>query len=107
MVISVNEMTSIQALERIAPDLSLKQGEIQSIEFEYKRHGTQTILGGFNVATGHISGLIQQTRTENDFVKSIQFLIKNNPNAQVYHFISDQLNTHKLSQLVDFVANYC
>ncbi len=57
VVISVDEMTGIQALERIAPDLPMLPGKPQSIEFEYTRHGTQTLLGGFNVATGIIQGI--------------------------------------------------
>jgi len=68
-------MTGIQALERISPDLPMRKGNVQSIEFEYDRHGTQTLLGGFNVATGVIDGMVQDTRTEVDFVDSIKYLI--------------------------------
>ncbi len=68
-------MTGIQALERIAPDLPMQKGKVQSIEFEYERHGTQTLLGGFNVATCMIDGLVQETRTEVDFVNSINYFI--------------------------------
>ena len=107
VVISVDEMTGIQALERISPDLPMRKGNVQSIEFEYKRHGTQTLLGGFNVATGVIDGLVQDTRTEVDFVESINYLIEKNPEATVYHFVADQLNTHKSASLVRFVADFC
>jgi transposase len=107
VVISVDEMTGIQALERISPDLPMRKGNIQSIEFEYERHGTQTLLGGFNVATGVIDGLVQETRTEVDFVESIKYLIEKNPQAKVYHFVADQLNTHKSASLVHFVADFC
>ncbi len=107
VVISVDEMTGIQALERIAPDLPMIPGKPQSIEFEYTRHGTQTLLGGFNVATGIIQGLCCDTRTEKDFVDSIKYLINNNPNHKVYHFVADQLNTHKSESLVKFVAEFC
>lgn len=106
-VISVDEMTGVQALERISPDLPLRVGHVQSIEFEYARHGTQTLLGGFNVATGVIQGLVQETRTELDFVDLIRFLIEQNSGASVYHFVADQLNTHKSESLVRFVANFC
>ena len=106
-VISVDEMTGVQALERISPDLPMRVGNLQSIEFEYERHGTQTLLGGFNVATGIIQGLVQQTRTELDFVDLIDHLIHENPGAPVYHFVADQLNTHKSESLVKFVANFC
>jgi len=107
LFISVDEMTGVQALERISPDLPMRAGHVQSIEFEYERHGTQTLLGGFNVATGVIDGLIQDTRTEIDFVASIKYLIDKNPEKKVYHFIADQLNTHKSETLVRFVADFC
>ncbi len=100
-------MRGIQALERIAPDLPMKIGKIQSIEFGYIRNGTQTLLGGFNVATGLIKGLVRDTRTEVDFVDSIKYLIEENPGKNVYHFFADQLNTHKSASLVEFVSNFC
>ncbi len=107
IVISVDEMTGIQALERIAPDLPMVVGKPQSIEFEYTRHGTQTLLAGFNVGTGVIKGLCGDTRTEKDFVELIKYLIKENPNYSVYHFVADQLNTHKSESLVKFVSEFC
>lgn len=100
-------MTGIQALERIAPDLPMVPGKIQSIEFEYDRHGTQTLLGGLNVATGKIDGLIRETRTEVDFVDCITYLIEQNPEKTGYHFVADQLNTHKSESLVRYVADFC
>lgn len=100
-------MTGVQALERVSPDLPMKAGKVQSIEFEYERHGTQTLLGGFNVATGEIQGLVQETRTERDFVLLINYLITQNPGAKVYHFIADQLNTHKSESLVRYIADFC
>ena len=107
VVISVDEMTGVQALERISADLPMKVGHVQSIEFEYKRHGTQTLLGGLNGATGVIQGLVQETRTELDFVDLIKHLIEQNPGATVYHFVADQLNTHKSESLVRLVADFC
>ena len=85
----------------------MKAGKVQSIEFEYERHGTQTLLGGFNIATGAIQGLVQETRTELDFVELIKYLIEQNPDASVYHFVADQLNTHKSESLVRFVSSFC
>lgn len=104
---SVDEATGIQALERIAPDLPMKRGKPQAREFEYKRNGTQTLIAGINVATGKVQGVCGDTRTEEDFVNFIKYLIESNPGYAVYHFVSDQLNTHKSESLVRFVANFC
>lgn len=107
ITISIDEMTGIQALERIAPDLPMAPGKPQAREFEYKRHGTQTLLGGLNIATGKIQALVGDTRKENDFVNFIKHLISSNPEYETYHFVMDQLNTHKSASLVKYVAEFC
>ncbi len=107
VIFSVDEMTGIQALERIAADLPLSPGKPLAREFEYKRHGTQTLIAAINVARGQVQGVCGDTRTEEDFVKFIAHLIESNPGYQTYHFVADQLNTHKSESLVRFVADYC
>ena len=107
ITISVDEATGIQALERIAPDLPMRPGKPQAREFEYKRNGTQTLIGGINVATGKVQGVCGDTRTEEDFVAFIKYLIETNPGYAAYHFVADQLNTHKSESLVRFVAEFC
>ena len=65
-------MTGIQALERIAPTQPMKPGRVERREFEYKRHGTQCLIGNFEVATGEvIAPTVQPTRTEEDFARHI------------------------------------
>ena len=65
--LSVDEMTSIQALERAAPSLPMKPGKVERCEFEYIRHGTQTLIAGFNVATGKVEAVVGDSRKEEDF----------------------------------------
>jgi transposase len=105
--LSVDEATGIQALERIADDLPIAPAKPRAREFEYQRHGTQTLIAGINVATGKVQGVCGDTRTEKDFVHFIGEMIKQNPDYKVYHFVCDQLNTHKSEGLVRFVADYC
>ncbi|VAX38491.1 Potassium efflux system KefA protein / Small-conductance mechanosensitive channel [hydrothermal vent metagenome] len=52
--VSVDEMTGIQALERVADTLPMQPGYVERREFEYKRHGTQTLIGNFHVVTGEM-----------------------------------------------------
>lgn len=106
-MLSVDEMTGIQALERIAPDLPMEAGKPQAREFEYKRHGTQTLIAAINVALGNVWGICGDSRKEEDFAEFIKQAIENNPGYNVYHFVSDQLNTHKSESLVRFTADYC
>jgi len=104
IVFSVDEMTGIQALERIAPDLALAPGKPLAREFEYKRHGTQTLIAALRVAMGSVYAHCGATRTEEDFCRFIATLIERHPGYRVYRFVVDQLNTHKSEALVRLAA---
>ena len=106
-MISVDEKTGIQALERIHPDHAMSQGKLELHEFEYTRHGTQALIANFEVATGKvISPTLGDTRTEEDFVAHIQATVATDPEAK-WVFIADQLNTHKSASLVKWAAGLC
>lgn len=106
-LISVDEKTGIQALERIHPTHPAKPGQVERVEFEYKRHGTQALIANFEVATGKvIFPTVQETRTEADFLAHIQQLVESDSQGQ-WIFIADQLNTHKSASLVKWIAEQC
>lgn len=104
---SVDEMTGIQALERIAPELPMAPGKPLAREFEYQRHGTQTLIAGLQIATGQVSAVCGETRTEADFSRFIEQLIEQHPDYRTYHFVVDQLNTHKSETLVRNIHALC
>ena len=63
-VVSTDEKTGIQALERGAPTLPMQPGQVERQEFEYERHGTQCLIANLEIATGQvIAPSIGQTRT--------------------------------------------
>lgn len=106
-IVSTDEMTGIQALERLHATKPVKPGIEERREFEYVRHGTQTLIANFEVATGKIiSPSIGDTRTEIDFAEHIKRTISVNPEGE-WIFVSDQLNTHKSETLVRLVAEQC
>jgi hypothetical protein len=70
--VSVDEMTGVQALERAAPDLPMRPGDPVRREFEYVRHGTQTLIAAFDVATGQVLGVVGDTRTEQDYASFLK-----------------------------------
>jgi len=78
--VCIDEMTGIQALERLAPDLPLRPGKVQRREFEYIRHGTQSLIANFDVATGQV--ICGDTRTEVDFAAHVRVLIESEPDAK-------------------------
>jgi len=106
-MVSVDEKTGIQALERAAARKPMRVGEVEKQESEYIRHGTQCLIGNFCIATGKmIAPSIGATRTEEDFVNHIKQTLETKPEA-VWIFILDQLNTHKSEGLVKLVASEC
>jgi putative transposase len=103
--ISIDEMTGIQATERIAQDLPMRPGKVETREFEYIRHGTQSLIASFDVATGQIiEPTCSDSRTEFDFYQHIRRTVESDPTATKWHLIMDCLNTHQSKSLVDFVA---
>lgn len=106
-VISTDEKTSIQALERLQPTKPTRPGQIERVEFEYKRHGTLCLIANFDVVTGKaIVPTIGPTRDEADFAGHIARTIDTDP-AAAWVFVMDQLNTHKSESLVRLVAERC
>ena len=105
MIVSIDEMTGIQALERTMPDIAMKPGRKVKREFEYIRHGTQSLIASFNVATGAIElATVGDTRTEQDFEAHVMGLLQQSPQASKYHLVMDCLNTHQSEALVRLAA---
>jgi transposase len=105
--VCVDEMTGIQALERIAATKLMIAGKPARIEFEYKRHGTLTLIGNFQVTTGElIAPTIGPTRTEADFASHIEQTLAIDPGAS-WVFVTDNLNIHCSESLVQVVAKAC
>jgi transposase len=105
--VSVDEMTGIQALERIAPTKPMTPGREERREFEYERHGTQCLIGNFEVVTGAvIAPTVQATRTEEDFATHLAATVATDPEAG-WIFVADNLTIHCSATLVQYVAQEC
>lgn len=105
--VCVDEMTGIQALERIAPSKAMIAGKCELIEFEYERHGTLCLIGNFVVTTGALlRPTIGPTRTESDFTSHIEQTVATDPGGS-WVFVVDNLNIHGSESLVKLVAEAC
>ena len=105
--VSVDEATSLQAIERNAPDQSVRPGGVTKQEFEYTRHGTTTLTAGLDVVTGQIvSPTLEATRTEPEFVEHIARTVNVDPTGE-WIFVVDNLNTHVSESLVRWVSEQC
>ncbi len=84
----------------------MKPGYDEKREYNYERHGTQTLLAGLNVATGEVFGECRASRTETDFVEVVDSLLTQHAGGVRYHMVADNLNTHKSESLVRYVAHH-
>ena len=73
----------------------MKPGYDEKREYNYDRHGTQTLIAALNVATGEVFGDCRDSRTETDFVDVVDGLITQYADGSRYHLVADNLNTHK------------
>lgn len=99
-------MTGIQALERTAPGLPMRPGKVERREFEYRRHGTQTLIAAFDVTTGKVAGVVGKTRTEQDFVRFLRKLLGRAAPATKWDIVCDNLNIHLSESVVRLVARH-
>jgi transposase len=105
--LSVDEATSLQAIERNAPDKPAQPDSVPKQEFEYTRNGTTTLTAGLDVVTGMIvCPTLEATRTEPEFVAHIARTVDTDPTGE-WIFVVDRLNTHMSESLVKFVAERC
>jgi transposase len=105
--VSVDEMTGVQALERAAPDLPMRRGKVARREFEYIRHGTQTLIAAFDVVTGQVIGTVGDTRTEQDYASFLESVFATGTSTTGWRVVADNLNTHVSESVVRLVARLC
>ena len=115
-VMSTDEKTGIQALERKHSTRPMLPGLVERREYEYSdpvrsllgiRQGTLALIANFEVATGQlVAPSLGPTRTEADFAAHIAQTVTTDPGG-TWVFVVDQLNTHKSETLVRLVAKHC
>lgn len=104
-IVSTDEMTGVQALEHKYPGLPLAPGKVERIEFEYIRHGTRVFILSRDVASGHIiAPFCGPTRKEADFLAHVQAVVATDLMVKRWHFVVDNLDTHRSEALVRWVA---
>jgi transposase len=108
-LLSFDEKTSIQALERIAPDRPMRKGMPVKLEYEYRRHGTLTLHGLMQVNSGRVNGFCLPQRTNDDTVMTMRMLVGlvMMEGYEGVTVILDQLNTHLSLDMVRTIAELC
>lgn len=93
VVLCIDEKTGMQAVERVHPDRDPRPGRDRRREFEYKRHGTQTLIAALDVHRGEVFGLCLDRRTGDDLEAFMEHIATLYSTEQV-HVVWDNLNTH-------------
>jgi transposase len=103
IVLSVDEKTSVQALERTQPMLPLTKGQIRRHTHDYKRNGVVDLYAALNVATGRVTGQCTDTHTGADFLAFMQKLAREYPDKDL-HVVLDNSSAHKTPDVMAWKA---
>ena len=106
VVLSVDEKSQIQALDRTQPGLPLKKGRCGTMTHDYKRHGTTTLFAALNVLDGTVIGRCMQRHRHQDFIRFLNAVEAEVPAGKVVHAILDNYATHKHPKVLAWLARH-
>src|SRR6202453_5070546 len=104
LVLCVDEKSQIQALDRTAPLLPMRPGEIERRTHDYKRHGTTSLFAALDAKTGKIIGQTHRRHRSTEFRAFLDTIEKNVPTKLDVHLILDNYGTHKTQLIRDWLA---
>lgn len=95
VVLSVDEKSQIQALDRTQPGLPLKKGRAGTMTHDYKRNGTTTLFAALNVLDGAVIGKNMQRHRHQEFIRFLNEIERQVPAGKAVHAILDNYAAHK------------
>jgi len=95
LVLSVDEKSQIQALDRTQPGLPMKKGRGQTMTHDYNRNGTTTLFAALNPANGEVYGLCQQKHRHQEWLKFLRMIDQTVAEDKEIYLICDNYSTHK------------
>ena len=95
IVLSVDEKSQIQALDRTQPGLPLKKGRAGTRTHDYKRHGTTTLFAALDVLDGKVIGRCMQRHRHQEFIRFLNAVEREVPAGKIVHAILDNYGAHK------------
>ena len=106
LVLSLDEKSQIQALDRTQPGLPLKRGRGQTRTHDYKRNGTTTLFAALNAANGEVFGLCQERHRHQEWLKFLRLLDQTIPPHLELHVICDNSSTHKHDRVLRWLERH-
>lgn len=105
-VVSIDEKSQIQALDRTQPGLPLKRGKCATLTHDYKRHGTTTLFAALSVLEGKVIGRCVPRHRHQEFIRFIATVERSVPAGKVIHAILDNYAAHKHPQVLAWLAEH-
>ncbi|MBJ7379105.1 IS630 family transposase [Sphingobium sp.] len=106
VVLSIDEKSQIQALDRTQPGLPMKKGRCGTMTHDYKRHGTTTLFAALNVLDGKVIGRCMQQHRHQEFIRFLNAVEARVPAGKLVHAIADNYATHKHPKVREWLARH-
>lgn len=106
LVLSVDEKTQIQALDRTQPMLQLKPSQIERRTHDYKRHGTTNLYAAFDILTGKVIGRTTKRHRAKEFLDFLRQIDRSTPSELERHLILDDSSTHKTPDVMKWLGKH-
>jgi transposase len=106
VVLSVDEKSQIQALDRTQPGLPLKKGRAGTMTHDYKRHGTTTLFAALNILDGTVLGRCMQRHRHQEFIRFLNAIEAQVPAGKLIHVVLDNYGAHKQPKVIAWLARH-
>ena len=106
VVLSVDEKSQIQALDRTQPGLPMKPGRAGTMTHDYKRHGTTTLFAALNILDGTVIGRNMQRHRHQEFIRFLNTIEAQVPAGKLIHAVVDNYATHKHPKVRRWLARH-
>jgi transposase len=106
LVLSVDEKSQIQALDRTQPGLPMKNGRAGTMTHDYKRHGVTTLFAALDVASGKVIGECMNRHRHQEFLRFLRTIDKNTPKHLDLRLVVDNYATHKHPKVKEWLARH-
>jgi transposase len=106
VVLSVDEKSQIQALDRTQPGLPMKSGRPGSMTHDYTRHGTTTLFAALNIVDGTVVGQCMQRHRHQEFLRFLNRVEAAVPAGKLVHAILDNYATHKHPKVLAWLERH-
>ena len=103
VVLCLDEKSQIQALDRAAPILPLREGMPEKRSHDYVRHGTSTLFAALDIATGKVTGACKPRHRNTEFLAFLKQLARAYPDTEL-HLVMDNYGTHKHANVKAWLA---